>query len=110
MSSNVSIFNTKHLLNINELIKDFVEEEEKQEAMSPTEAKQDFKALSRENFVHFSVQCCRMKGGGGGRDLKCVFHCPKYPSYVPSPFIIKWYTFMALLHDARQNFENVYID
>jgi hypothetical protein len=50
MSSNVSIFNTKHLLNINELIKDFVEEEEKQEAMSPTEAKQDFKAESHENF------------------------------------------------------------
>ena len=50
MSSNVSIFNTKHLLNINELIKEFVEEEEKQEAMSPTEAKQDFK----EKLVAFT--------------------------------------------------------
>jgi hypothetical protein len=58
MSSNVSIFNTKHLLNINELIKDFVEEEEKQEAMSPTEAKQDFKAEFHENFLYFSVQEC----------------------------------------------------
>jgi hypothetical protein len=56
MSSNVSIFNTKHLLNINELIKDFVEEEEKQEAMSPTEAKQDFKAEFHE--FHLSVHEC----------------------------------------------------
>ncbi len=67
MSSNVSIFNTKHLLNINELINDFVEEEEKQEAMSPTEAKQDFKAESHE--FHFSVQECVVECKGKVRGV-----------------------------------------